>query len=80
LEQVIDAISGGELANLGKAIEARDLGKFTSAFDQLTAACNACHQATQHPFIVIQRPTALPYSNQSFAPRQGAVPAEHHHH
>ena len=29
---------------------------------------NGCHQTTKHGFIVIQRPTALPYTNQSFTP------------
>jgi len=82
LRQVIGAINDKELADLAKAIEAHDLGKFTSSFDRLTAACNACHQTTKHPFIVIQRPTSLPYTNQSFAPsRQSAAPAagSHHH-
>lgn len=74
--QVIDGINGTELADLGKAIEAHDLGKFTGTFDRLTAACNACHQVTKHQFIVIRRPAALPYSNQSFAPsRRGRSPS-----
>ena len=34
------------------------------------AACNQCHQATKHEFIVIQRPTSSPYSNQSFTPKK----------
>jgi hypothetical protein len=82
LAPVIDGINGKELADLGKAIEARDLGKFATSFDRLSAACNACHQSTKHPFIVIQRPTTLSYTNQSFAPsRERAAPAsaEHHH-
>jgi hypothetical protein len=80
--QVIAGINEKELADLGKAIKAHDMGKFTGSFDRLTAVCNACHQTTKHPFIAIQRPTSLPYTNQSFAPsRQSAIPAEggHHH-
>jgi hypothetical protein len=84
IAQVVNGINDKELADLGKAIEAHDFGKFSSGFDRLTAACNGCHQTTKHPFIVIQRPTTLTYSNQSFAPsRQTAAPAEsgpHHHH
>ena len=58
------------LPDLKSAIDARDGGKFAAAFDKLTAACNACHQSTNHGFIVIQRPTTSPYSNQSFAPKK----------
>jgi len=58
------------LPEVKKAIEARDEAKFAAAFDKLTAACNACHQAANHAFIVIQRPTTSPYTNQSFAPKK----------
>jgi hypothetical protein len=76
--QVIDRINAGELTDLEKAIQAHDFGKFTSAFDRLTAACNACHQTTKHAFIVIQRPTTLPYSNQSFSPVRQRTAPDHH--
>jgi hypothetical protein len=81
--QVINAINDKELADLGKAIEMHDFGKFVSSFDRLTAACNGCHQTTKHPFIVIQRPTTLTYSNQTFAPAHqstGTALRDHHHH
>jgi len=58
------------LPDLKGAIDARDGKKFAAAFDKLTAACNTCHQATKHAFIVIQRPTSSPYSNQSFTPKK----------
>jgi hypothetical protein len=58
------------LDDVKKAIDARDGGKFAAAFDKLTAACNACHQSSNHGFIVIQRPTSQPYSNQSFTPKK----------
>ena len=58
------------LPDLKRAIDAKDGTKFTAAFDKLTAACNACHQASNHAFIVIQRPASNPYSNQSFAPKK----------
>ena len=40
-----------------------------AAFDQLTAACNACHEAANRGFIVIRRPATSQFPNQSFAPR-----------
>jgi hypothetical protein len=58
------------LPDLKSAIEARDGAKFAAAFDKLTAACNSCHQASNHGFIVIQRPASSPYPNQSFAPKK----------
>jgi hypothetical protein len=52
------------------AIKTRDSGKFTASFDRLTAACNACHEAANRGFIVIQRPATSSFPNQSFAPRK----------
>jgi hypothetical protein len=62
------AIIAKEVADLNKAIEAKDRKQFAAAFDKLTASCNACHQSSKKPFIVVQRPAANPYANQSFAP------------
>jgi hypothetical protein len=51
------------------AIDAKDSTKFAKAFSNLTHACNACHLDIGRGFIVIQVPTASPFSDQSFAPR-----------
>jgi hypothetical protein len=64
------AIVDKEVAELDKAIKAKNAKQFVAAFDKLTASCNACHQASKKEFIVVQRPTANPYANQSFAPRK----------
>jgi len=67
---VNDAV-GAPLAALQKAVEAKDRAAFMRAFDKLTAGCNSCHHTLDHAFIVIRRPTVLPYSDQSFAaPRE----------
>jgi len=55
---------------LKKVIEQKSSAKFAAAFDKLTAACNSCHQAANHGFIVIRRPASNPYSNQVFAPKK----------
>jgi hypothetical protein len=68
LAPLIKTISDREVAELEKAIAARDGTKFASAFDALTAGCNGCHHSAKHGFIVIQRPASLPYSNQLFSP------------
>ena len=73
-EPVVAALNAGEFAELAKAIDAQDRVKFSIAFDQLSAACNACHQVTKHAFIVIQQPISPPFNNQSFGPPGGQPP------
>jgi hypothetical protein len=68
LAQMIDTIRDTNFAELDKAVAAHDRKQFARAFDGLTQACNACHQANDLKFIVIQRPTSPPFSNQSYAP------------
>jgi len=63
----VEKAVGAQIAAVEKAVEAKDRAAFASAFDKLTADCNSCHHTLDHAFIVIQRPTSLPYSNQSFA-------------
>jgi hypothetical protein len=53
---------------INAAIEAKDGARFAKGFNALTAACNACHQGIGRGFIVIQVPTASPFSDQSFVP------------
>jgi hypothetical protein len=71
------AVIDKEVAELAKAIDAKDRKQFTAAFDRVTASCNACHQSSKHDFIVIRRPGANPYANQSFAPVPGAPLHKH---
>jgi hypothetical protein len=80
LAQAISAIKAVDIPELGTAISARDRTRFATAFDKLTASCNACHQSTAHGFIVIQRPAALPYTNQSFRPPLLTPPRSGHQH
>jgi hypothetical protein len=65
---IVDQHVGAPLAALQKAIDAKDGAAFAIAFDNLSAGCDACHHALDHGFIVIGRPTSLPYSDQSFTP------------
>lgn len=50
-----------------RAIEAKDSVKFEQAFNDMTKACNACHQASGRGYIKIVRPGRSPYTNQEFA-------------
>ena len=65
----VEQAVGAPIAALEKAVEAKDREAFTRGFDRLSAGCNSCHHLLDHAFIVIQRPSQLPYSNQSFAPQ-----------
>jgi hypothetical protein len=66
----VEKAVGAPIAAIEKAIEAKDRPAFTAAFDNLTAGCNGCHRALDHGFIVIQRPTSPPLTNQIFAPQK----------
>jgi hypothetical protein len=55
------------LIAIGDAIKAKNVPQFKKGFNELTAACNACHKAIGRDFIVIQVPTTQPFGNQSFA-------------
>ena len=68
--KMIEATIMSPIEEVEKAIKARDRVKFVSAFDKLTEACNSCHRAANRAFIVIQRPSAATFPNQSFAPKR----------
>ncbi len=68
--QMIEATAMAPISEVEAAVKARDRAKFIGAFDKLTAACNTCHQSSNRPFIVIQRPTGSAFPNQSFAPKK----------
>jgi hypothetical protein len=64
----VEKMVGAPMKALQKAVDEKNSAAFATAFDSLSAGCNSCHHALDHAFIVIQRPTLLPYSDQSFAP------------
>jgi len=72
LAEMMDAVVVKEIADLEKAIEAKDQKAFAVGFDRLTAACNACHQGTENGFVVIKRPTRPAFTNQDYRPHDRA--------
>lgn len=64
----VEKMVGAPLKELQKAVDGKNSAAFARAYDRLSAGCNSCHHALDHAFIAIQRPTSLPYSDQSFAP------------
>jgi hypothetical protein len=67
---MIDAVIVGPVVEVEKAIASKNAAKFNAAFDNLTTACNSCHEGVGVGFVVIQRPTFNQFSNQNFAPKK----------
>jgi hypothetical protein len=68
--QLVDAALGQPMDAVDAAIKEQDPDKFAAAYAQLTAGCNACHTALDHPFVVIKPPETSAFPNQEFNPRQ----------
>jgi hypothetical protein len=51
---------------LDNAIKAKNIDKFHKAYVKLTAACNACHEATGFGFIKIREPRLSPIETSPF--------------
>jgi hypothetical protein len=66
--EMIAATVKPPIAVLGAVIKAKDAAAFAKAYADLTAACNACHQAAGHPMIVIQVPAGSAFPDQDFRP------------
>lgn len=62
------AVTQQPFESLALAIKAKDIGGFDKAYGDLTAACNACHQATNHGVVVIRVPDRADVADQDFAP------------
>ena len=68
LADMLDAVIVKEIVDLEKAIDSKDFNKFAAGYDNLNAACNACHQGTGNGFVVIKRPTTPAFTNQDYRP------------
>ena len=65
---LIEATTTAPIDDVAAAIKSKDAAKFTEAYAQLTATCNACHQSTDHGAIVIHVPRSSSYPDQDFTP------------
>jgi cytochrome c553 len=57
------------MVDLQTALRTKDKAAFTRAYDDLTTSCNGCHEASDHGFIVVTRPSVPPMTNQDYRPR-----------
>src|SRR5215475_12189063 len=61
----VDSAVGAIFADkLDAAVKAGDLAQFTTAYGEMTAACNDCHKGMEHPFLVIKVPDAGNFPDQ----------------
>jgi len=58
-----------QLDELDAAIKANSGPRFDAAYSKVTAACNTCHAALEHPYVVIREPQASPYADQDLTGR-----------
>jgi mono/diheme cytochrome c family protein len=65
---LLDAMLLPQIGVLEGAVEAEDPAGFRRAYEALVASCNACHQATEHGFLVMAVPEGPPPPGQNFAP------------
>jgi len=69
MSTLIPKMTTEPLKELREAVASHDAKAFASAYDDLTRACNSCHQATNFGFNVVKRPSdAAWFSNQDFSP------------
>jgi hypothetical protein len=66
LQDMIGSVTAQPFEDLRKAIQSKDTTAFAKAYGDLTSACNACHQGTNHGVVVIRVPTESSISDQDF--------------
>lgn len=70
VKDMIESVAIPAVAEVEKAVAAKNRAEFVRAFQELTTACNNCHLGANRGHFVIQRPAVSPYPNQSFAPSE----------
>jgi len=68
IAEMMPAVTKEAMAALDQAIRAGDPSRVTTAYEQLTAACNTCHGSADRAVIVIQSPTSSSFPDQDFRP------------
>ncbi len=64
--EFMQAMTAEPIKAMEDAVEAKDSRKFDEAYGRMTQACNGCHTALGHGFIVIQTPDQSYFANQVF--------------
>ncbi|HMI97037.1 MAG TPA: hypothetical protein VK479_11040 [Micropepsaceae bacterium] len=75
VEATVSSIFTPKIQAVAGAIAAQNAAQFNTAYAELTNACNLCHEALEHPFLVIKVPdasAAVAFPDQDFRPVAGA--------
>lgn len=67
--ELVETIVRQPLFDLDAAIKAKDEARLAAAYNDLTTACNSCHQAAKRDFVVIQEPKENVFPDQDFRPK-----------
>lgn len=67
---LIDAAMSESMNLIDFTIKAGEPRQFREQYGKLTAACNACHATTGHPYIVLKVPESAAFGNQEFEPKR----------
>ena len=76
---VFNAFMKQPLDALGSAIEKQDSAAYVAAYRTLTERCNACHQGSEHPMVVVRVPGDGAYPDQDFRAAGQRAPGEATH-
>ena len=68
--ELVETMVRDPLFELDIAIKNQDQAEYTKAYDRLTDACNACHQAALQVPVVIVDPKETSFPDQDFRPKQ----------
>ena len=68
-------IMDSQVRAVNSAITGQNPQQFMTAFGDLTAACNSCHEALNLGILVMKVPEVTGYPNQDFRALPGAAPA-----
>src|SRR5437016_8622851 len=71
VDATVSSIFEPKIQAVAGAIAAQNPTQFNTAFAELTNACNLCHEALEHPFLVIKVPdasAAAAFPDQDFRP------------
>ncbi|MDX1907567.1 MAG: hypothetical protein SF053_11080 [Bacteroidia bacterium] len=68
LDRYLQALMTPALDTVSVALKTTSIPRFEAAYGVLTQACNNCHRATGHPYLVMQKPAVNNFPNQTFTP------------
>jgi hypothetical protein len=68
VDNAVASIFADKLKVVDAAIKSQESAAFAVSYKDMTEACNGCHAAMEHEFLVIKVPDALNYPDQEFRP------------